>query len=111
MARFYADEQFPRQIVEALESLGHDVLTVQAADNRGLPDEEVLAFATQENRAVLTFNRRDFLRLHNKQPNHAGIIVCKDDPGRESIALRINGAIGASETLDRILIRINRPQQ
>lgn len=60
MARFYADEQFPRRIVEVLQSLGHDVLTVQAAANRGLPDDAVLAFATQANRAVLTFNRRHF---------------------------------------------------
>jgi hypothetical protein len=40
MSRFYADEQLPRGIVEALQALGHDVLTVQAADNgqrRGCP--------------------------------------------------------------------------
>ncbi|NJN59698.1 MAG: DUF5615 family PIN-like protein [Leptolyngbyaceae cyanobacterium SL_5_9] len=36
MARFYADEQFPRRIVEALQALGHDVLTVQAGL---LPDD------------------------------------------------------------------------
>ena len=109
MARFYADEQFPRRIVETLQALGHDVLTVQAADNRGLPDEDVLAFATQENRAVLTFNRRHFIRLHGQQPNHAGIIVCKDNPDREGIALRINEAIASIETLNGMLIRVNRP--
>lgn len=108
MARFYADEQFPRRIVEALQALGHDVLTVQAAGNRGLPDEDVLAFAIQENRAVLTFNRRHFIRLHGQQPNHAGIIVCKDDPDREGIALRINKAIASIETLNGMLIRVNR---
>ncbi|MFN9830646.1 MAG: DUF5615 family PIN-like protein, partial [Pseudanabaena sp.] len=28
MARFYADEQFPFQVVELLRNFGHDVLTV-----------------------------------------------------------------------------------
>lgn len=46
MARLYADEQFPRQVVQNLRSLGPDVPTVQKAGNAGLPDEDVLAFAT-----------------------------------------------------------------
>jgi hypothetical protein len=45
MARIYADEHFPREVVQNLRSLGHDVLTVQEAGNAGLPDEDVLAFA------------------------------------------------------------------
>lgn len=109
MARFFADEQLPRRIVEVLQELKHDVLTVQAAGKRGLPDEEVLAFAVQESRTVLTLNRRHFIRLHHQQPNHAGIIVCKDDPDREGIALRINAAIADIETLNGMLIRVNRP--
>ena len=42
MARIYADEHFPRQVVQNLRSLGHDVLTVQEAGNAGLPDETEL---------------------------------------------------------------------
>jgi len=47
MARLYADEQFPRDVSEQLQTMGHDVLTVQEAGNAnlGIPDEEVLAFA------------------------------------------------------------------
>ncbi|BBD69729.1 hypothetical protein NIES4072_29360 [Nostoc commune NIES-4072] len=47
MVRFYADEQFPFPVVQLLRALGHDVLTVQEAENadQGIPDEEVLAFA------------------------------------------------------------------
>ena len=51
MARLYADEQFPRQVLEILRSFGYDVLTVQEAGNAGLPDDEVLDFAVSENRA------------------------------------------------------------
>ncbi len=31
MARLYADEQFPYEVVEHLRDLGHDVVTVQEA--------------------------------------------------------------------------------
>jgi uncharacterized protein DUF5615 len=49
MARFYANENFPKQVVVTLRSLGHDVLTVAEADNanRRIPDEAVPAFATR----------------------------------------------------------------
>lgn len=32
MAAFYADENFPAQVTEALRLLGHDVLTAYEAD-------------------------------------------------------------------------------
>jgi predicted nuclease of predicted toxin-antitoxin system len=81
MARLYADEQFPRVVVELLRPISHNILTVQEAgkDNQKIPDEEVLAFAISQNLAVLTLNRRHFIRLHSLQPYHAGIIVCKAD--------------------------------
>jgi Domain of unknown function (DUF5615) len=92
MARLYADEHFPREITVRLGELGHDVLTVQKADKRGLPDENVLAFARETSRAVLTLNRRDFFKLHKTQPDHSGIIVCKDDKDWERLAMNINAA-------------------
>lgn len=79
MAAFYANEQLPRRVVEFLRSLDHDVLTLQEADNRGLSDEEVLAFATLQRRAVLMLNRKDFIKLHRVNSNHAGIIACSRD--------------------------------
>ena len=106
MARLYADEQFPRRVVELLINLGHDVLTVQSAGNAGLPDEDVLAFAVSENRAVLTLDRRDFKRLHGLQPDHSGIIVCTDNQDREQMATSINEAISTAETLAGQLVRV-----
>lgn len=113
MARFYADEQFPKRVVELLRSLGHDVLTVQEAGNANqkIPDEEVLAFAVSIDRAILTLNRRHFIRLHTLQPDHDGIIVCKDDSNREMLALRINKAIANRESARSLLIRVNRPSE
>jgi predicted nuclease of predicted toxin-antitoxin system len=108
MAYLYADEQFPRQVVELLRSLEHDVLTVQEAGKAGLSDEEVLAFAITQNRAVLTLNRRDFFRLHRLNPQHCGIIACIDDSDRHRMAKNINQAIIRLETLIDQLIRVYR---
>ena len=73
----YADEQFPFEVVEHLCRLGHDVLTVQAAENANLkiPDDLVLEFATSNDRVVLTLNRKDFKRLLKSQLSHAGMIT------------------------------------
>lgn len=113
MARLYADEQFPDPVVQYLRELGHDVLTTQEAgqSNQKISDPEVLAFATKENRAVVTQNRKDFIRLHNLQPKHAGIIVCTIDRDWEALANRIDTAIKDEETLQNKLIRIVRPTQ
>lgn len=111
MARLYADEQYPYPVVEFLRTLGHDVLTVQEAGkaNQGIPDPDVLAFATSENRAVITQNRKDFFRLHRIQPGHAGIIACTNDRNWEALANRIHAAIAAEEPLQGKLILVVRP--
>ena len=111
MAQLYANENFPLRVVEALRRLGHDVLTVREAslDNQRIGDAEVLAYAVAEGRAVITINRRDFIRLHRQQPAHHGIIVCTEDADTEGQAQRIDEAIRAADTLNNALIRVNRP--
>ena len=113
MARLYANENFPRQIVETLRALGHDVLTVAEAGNANqrIPDDQVLAFAAANERAVLTLNRHDFVRPHNQRADHHGIIVCAQDPDTQGQAIRIHAAITHRETLSGHLIRINLPWQ
>ncbi len=111
MTRLYADEQYPYPVVELLRALGHDVLTVQEAGraNQKIPDPDVLAFASNEKRAVITENRKDFFRLHRTQPDHAGIIACTNDRNWEALANRIHTAIVAAEPLKGKLIRVVRP--
>jgi predicted nuclease of predicted toxin-antitoxin system len=113
MASLYADEQYPLPIVEFLRTFGHDVLTVQETGkaNQKIPDEEVLAFAVSNDRAVLTFNRLDFIRLHNLRPDHAGIIISKADNDWQRMAELINEEISKAETLRGRLIRVKRPSQ
>jgi hypothetical protein len=85
MADLYADEQFPREVVNQLRDLAHDVLTVQEADNRGEPDENVLAFATD-----------------------GGILACTEDTNWDRLAKNVHVAIGENKPLAGKLIRVNR---
>ena len=61
MARFYSNENFPRRAVEALREIGHDVLTSYEAGraNQQIHDADVLAYATEQQRILLTVNRKD----------------------------------------------------
>jgi predicted nuclease of predicted toxin-antitoxin system len=113
LARLYADEHFPYPVVVVLRELGHDVTTAQEAGKAGLKisDDEVLAFATRQNRAVLTLNRQDFKQLHRAQPDHGGIINCTNDRNWEALANRIHRAILDAEPLAGKLVRVVRPAQ
>lgn len=112
--RFYSNENFPIGAVIELRALGHDVLTSLDAGNANLciPDEDVLSFAVSDRRAVLTINRRDFVRLHRQSDEHAGIVVCTQfRPTEFRIqAERIHAKVIPHATLDRMLVRVNRPQ-
>jgi hypothetical protein len=75
MARLYSNENFPLPVVERLRALGHDVLTIQETGkaDQALPEKEVLAFATREQRAVLTLNRLHFIRSGGELLDSEGI--------------------------------------
>ncbi len=111
MARLYANENFPLPVVQALRRLGHDVLTVQEAGKaeQAVEDKDVLLFAPAESRAVLTINRKHFVRLHQEVQSHAGIIVCTFDADFERQAGQIHQAVAAQPELTGQLLRVNRP--
>ncbi len=111
MVVFYADEDFPGPVTDALRALGYDVLTVQQ-DGRagfGIPDPAVFARAIALGRCVLTKNRTDFYRLHAAVPLHAGIVPIRDDPHRAALAVRIHAAVMALPSMAGQLVRVNRP--
>ncbi|MEX0818386.1 MAG: DUF5615 family PIN-like protein [Pirellulaceae bacterium] len=113
MSRLYADEDFSYPTVEELRRHGHEVLTAQEAGEggQGKTDEQVVAFAVAKNRAVVTFNRRHFIRLHRRIGSHSGIIVCTRDPDHIGLAVRIDQSMAAYPDLKNHLVRVNRPQQ
>ena len=111
MARLYANENFPFPVVAELRRLGHDVLTTSdvGKSDQAIPDEEVLAFACEETRVLLTINRKHFLRLHRATPDHAGIVICTFDPDFMAQAARIHTALEEHPQLTGRLVRVNRP--
>ena len=111
MARFYADEDFSGPLVLMLRTLGHDISTVQEAGRRGGPDPQVIADAEADDRAVLTYNHRHFVRLHSRQA-HAGIVSCsRDDDDLPGLAQRIHDAVADLPDLTNQFIRIIRPNR
>ncbi len=107
MVKLFADENFPGPVLERLRNAGWDVLRVQDVGLRTEPDERVLEFATAQERAVLTRDRDDFVRLHSVVKDHAGIVVCTDDDP-DVLAEKIIKALANKADLKNQLIRINR---
>lgn len=70
--RLLLDEMLPAVIADQLRSRDHDVLAVdERPDLRGLPDDELFAYAQDDARAIVTYNRDDFLAL-DRRHRHAG---------------------------------------
>src|SRR3954468_21997695 len=104
----YADEDFPYPAVEALRLMGHDVLTAQEDGLAGTADPDVLARAHSLGRAMLTYNRRHYERLHRQGADHSGIFSATQDPDHLPLADRINAALRGLSP-GRWCLRVNRP--
>jgi predicted nuclease of predicted toxin-antitoxin system len=113
LARLFADENFPNPTVEGLRRLGHDVLTVAEAGLAGLgiPDEEVLAFAHADGRAVLTHNRKHFRNLHKAGQPHSGMVLCTEETDFDSLAIQVNQALLKFIDLTGQVIRVAKAQR
>lgn len=111
MAAIYSNENFPLPVVLALRQLGHDVLTIQETGQAGsaLPDDAVLAYAAEQRRILLTLNRKHFIRLHQSNPQHSGIVVCTFDADFVALARRIHTALTDAPDVNGKLVRVNRP--
>lgn len=78
--RLYIDEDaMARALVNGLRARGFEVLTVQEAGMKGRDDSAQLEYATQQGRAIYTFNGGHFCQLHTEYlrqgKTHAGMIV------------------------------------
>jgi hypothetical protein len=110
MARLYANENFPLEVVLRLRDLGHDVLTTHEAGkaSQGIEDDAVLRFAISTDRCVITLNRRDFIRLHQAAPLHPGIIVCTENRNYPDFVKKIDLLIRQSGALANQILRVKR---
>ena len=109
--KLYADENFPKSVVEELRKLGYDVLTAREAGqaDQRIPDIEVLAYAIQQQRAIITQNHHDFIKLHKTIETHTGIIVCREDQKKPlQLTQRIHVKLLTHTSLNNKLIRVNK---
>ena len=74
------DEMFSDAIAQQLRTKGYDVVSVVAQPALvGLPDDQILAYATNEGRALVTANIKDFMPLDSRYraagQAHSGLIL------------------------------------
>ena len=82
--RFLLDEDMSDRVAIGLRARDVDAISVHEIDraNRKLPDEEQLAFAAEQGRVIVTYNRADYQaldaawRIEGRQ--HAGIFWCSE---------------------------------
>jgi predicted nuclease of predicted toxin-antitoxin system len=77
--KFQTDEHIPSAVIKGLQRRGIDVLSTKQAGLLGVADEEQLAVATQNRRVFITQDN-DFLVLHARNIEHAGIVFVQ--PGK-----------------------------
>jgi len=75
---FLLDEHLPSSVAEELEGRGVGVKTVYDVDLDGAPDSEILEFAENDNRVIVTQDS-DFLELDGEQ--HSGIVFLTEPVG------------------------------
>ena len=81
------DEHIWSGLTEALAKQGYDALHILDTDQGGIDDEPLLAFATAQGRAVLTYNVRHFAPLvrlwYEAGRDHAGVVFSIQLPPAE----------------------------
>jgi len=100
-------------MVKMLKVLGHTVTTSYDAGqaNQAIPDNEVLNYATRNSLTIITFNRNDFIELHNNGVRHSGIIVCKTDRDYQGQVDCLDNYLQTQNSLVNRLIRIKKQQK
>jgi hypothetical protein len=102
MTSLLLDEMFSSAIADQLRAKGHDVIAVVAGpDLVGLPDDQILAHATDTGRALVTANVKDFMpidaRYRAANQTHAGLILVstKTFPQDRNFTAAITSALSA----------------
>ena len=76
--KYLTDEHVPPVLPQLLHAAGVDVRTIQECGLRGRPDEEILAFAADEGRCMVTSDKKDYDRLTRdfalQGLPHAGVV-------------------------------------
>lgn len=92
--RLYLDEDVHKRVANALKLRHFDVLSAHELGRWGLSDEEQLSYATNEGRALFTYNTADYIKVYQdwlqRRKEHYGIIVSNQLPIGETIRRMLN---------------------
>jgi predicted nuclease of predicted toxin-antitoxin system len=111
--KIYLDEDVHTFIAQALKLRGWGALTTEDAQRRGADDLDQISFATNNRYAILTYNVKDFPRLHyeivTRGDTHSGIIVgTRENPRRNVHALlNILSSLSAESLKDQLVFLNN----
>ena len=97
MIAFYCDEDaMSRKLIQALRLRRVDVLSASEAGLIHRSDEIHLAYATQQNRVLYSFNVSHFCRIHNEWltagKSHSGILLGHQQR-RYSVGTQLRGLL------------------
>lgn len=94
MAALHLDHNVARHVGVHLRAMGHDVTSAQREGLSRAGDDEHLLVAAEQDRVIITHNRKDFFLLHDAwrrwsaawqvRPRHAGILVIPTWPPEEA---------------------------
>ncbi len=119
--RFLLDEDMSDRVAVGLRARDVDAISVHEIDraNRQIPDEEQLAFAAEQGRVIVTYNRADYQaldaawRIEGRQ--HAGILWCSERTlPRRAIGDLIRALVAMAEEhamLEGLCLPLPRPPQ
>ena len=106
--KLYLDEHLSPRLAVQLRNHGFDVLSCRDVAMLAKSDDEQLAFAADEQRALVTFNFRDFMVLYNSylanEKEHFGIIFSTEESTGVLLhrLLKLLNSISAEELKNQI---------
>jgi len=98
--RVLLDEMITHEIARGLRERGRDVIAVsERPELRGLPDSQLLDLMVQDQRAIVTYNRDDYLVLDRDLKaagkDHAGMIIVSPARFRPGAPATLGGLVTA----------------
>lgn len=96
--RVLVDENVIPAHVSTLDSAGYDVLRSDGLLEKGATDEAVLAAARQEERVLVTYDRKDFSDVEN----HAGVLIATEGMQPRELRAAVDSIQRAYPTLEDV---------
>jgi predicted nuclease of predicted toxin-antitoxin system len=106
--KLFLDEDVWLGLASTMRERGFDVLHVYEVDRGEMSDADQLAYAAQEQRAILTQNAGDFVGLvreyYERNHSHAGVILSPHISKSELVRRTLNllRALSAEEATDTV---------